>query len=376
MAGAKTKQENPCKWWCFTLNNPGLAEEILIRRWVDRDDKFKAKYLIYQQEIGEKDGTPHLQGTVCFEHKHRLTGLKTLNPRAHWSKTNDIDKSIEYCKKLETRAPGNTPFEAGTYDKKGKRNDLLALKRHLDEHDTWDTILEENFALAARHHKFITTEINRRAAKRDFETKVIVITGDAGIGKTRFAHRFCELRGLKLYNFNYGNQGNNWFDDYKPGECILFDDFYGGIPHSLFLRVCDRYECHVECKGGRIQLTPPVIFITSNKKWDQWYDWSKVSQSAVERRITMVIHCTYEVHEGEEVPSAKVSGNTGGHLALIDEKASMDGTLMDLVNHMDVYNNIGLENDMKGKVDESAPAASSPPEPVTLPTTPIPIPNP
>ena len=63
----KKPQISPAKFWCFTLNN-----------YTDKDisdcsSKFSlvCKSCIFSKEIGEKCGTPHLQGFCEFKKKVR-----------------------------------------------------------------------------------------------------------------------------------------------------------------------------------------------------------------------------------------------------------------------------------------------------------------
>ncbi len=51
------------------------------------------------REVGE-GGTPHLQGTVRFRDRIRLTGLKTaFSDKIHWEPTRSWKHSVDYCKK-------------------------------------------------------------------------------------------------------------------------------------------------------------------------------------------------------------------------------------------------------------------------------------
>lgn len=83
------------KHWCFTLNNylqediNSLCANALLKKYV------------FQEETG-KEGTRHLQGYLEFEKKNRpLTVFKNKN--FHWEKCRNIDDSILYCQKEDTR---------------------------------------------------------------------------------------------------------------------------------------------------------------------------------------------------------------------------------------------------------------------------------
>lgn len=80
--------------WCFTLNNY-TPEDIKIITNLD------CKY-VFQEEKGES-GTPHLQGLLCFRNAKTLGGVKKILPRAHFEITKNLQASILYCSKEDTR---------------------------------------------------------------------------------------------------------------------------------------------------------------------------------------------------------------------------------------------------------------------------------
>lgn len=90
-------QISPAKHWIFTWNNYSsidpdnllLALTPIAKRWQ------------WQPEVGES-GTPHLQGYVEFLKKMRPGGL--ASSAIHWEKCNNIEASIAYCCKDDTRA--------------------------------------------------------------------------------------------------------------------------------------------------------------------------------------------------------------------------------------------------------------------------------
>lgn len=306
-------------WWCFTLNNYSDAEVLFIQRWIERGDDFACDYVVFQREVGA-EGTHHLQGCAKFKKRVRLSELKRLTPRAHWGITRSIAKAVAYCKKAESRLQDTEPWEGGEYKNQGHRTDLSGLKQALDDRWSYGDMVDTYFEPMAKHYKFVEKEIFRRAEVRDFKSFVVALTGASGWGKTRMAHDFCKQRGVNLYVMSPGNGQNMWLDNYQSGDALLIDDFRGGILGQMFLQMLDRYALQVECKGGKINFNPPIIFITSNRNWTEWYDSEKVDQRAIERRIDVHIKC-YEgtpyhlVKSGGDgdVPCAEVACNTGGH---------------------------------------------------------------
>jgi len=88
--GGREKSRN----WAFTLNNPMEAE----KKNLQNDDYA----YIFQEETG-KEGTPHLQGTICLKMPQALSYMKKINARAHWEVCKNKHASINYCRKGETR---------------------------------------------------------------------------------------------------------------------------------------------------------------------------------------------------------------------------------------------------------------------------------
>lgn len=95
------KDINPKKHWCFTYNNydkyvPSVPE------FYSQLAKICKKF-VFQEETGE-NGTPHLQGYMELLKKDRMTALKKkLGNKISWSVSRNIEASIEYCQKEDTR---------------------------------------------------------------------------------------------------------------------------------------------------------------------------------------------------------------------------------------------------------------------------------
>ncbi|UOF78644.1 rep protein [Circoviridae sp.] len=93
------KQGIQCYRWCFTFNNYTKEDITSLRIRLNRTCK---KY-IFQEEKGEKNGTEHLQGSVSFITKARLTELKKIDKRIHWEATKNVEAADKYACKEETR---------------------------------------------------------------------------------------------------------------------------------------------------------------------------------------------------------------------------------------------------------------------------------
>jgi len=80
------------KNWCFTLNNYTEEDIKDIALW-------ECKGVAYGKEVGE-NGTPHLQGFVCFKNQVRFQTVKDLHAKAHWEIMHGrLDQNKAYCSK-------------------------------------------------------------------------------------------------------------------------------------------------------------------------------------------------------------------------------------------------------------------------------------
>ena len=94
-------ERKECYKWFFTFNN-------FIKYGYNGDNIFNilkplVKKLAMQEEIGE-EGTHHLQASMTFITKKRLTALKKLIcDKVHWEETRNEKAALMYCCKEETR---------------------------------------------------------------------------------------------------------------------------------------------------------------------------------------------------------------------------------------------------------------------------------
>lgn len=95
----KKKKQTQHKYWFFTFNNYTSEQS----EHFEHIFSYECEWYIFQEEKG-KDGTPHLQGTICLKQRQRLNQLKVFNPKVHWEPTKSISSSKVYCTKYDTRA--------------------------------------------------------------------------------------------------------------------------------------------------------------------------------------------------------------------------------------------------------------------------------
>lgn len=261
----------------ITINNPTKKDEL--KRWLSD----KAKYYVSQHEVGE-EGTLHIQGYIIFKGNQRLAGLKKLHSKAHWEvRKGTHEQARAYCTKIETAVIG-TMVEFGDPPAPGKRSDLIAMKETIDANPLiqMEEVFEKHFATALRYSAHIKEYIALKATKRHWKTIVTVLWGPPGTGKSKLSHDVSPDAFVK-------DCTTKWWDNYDGVADVILDDFYGGIQMTTMLSLLDRYKCQVECKGGVINFAPKRIFITSNKKYTEWYSKPEgTSDEAWESRILAI----------------------------------------------------------------------------------------
>jgi len=100
--------------WCFTLNNPVPQDINLLTDLINDVGTNGITYLVYGREIGEQ-GTPHLQGFVCFSSRKRFgTVRRIIGHRAHIEVARGTTaQAADYCKKDGDFVEGGQPPAGG-----------------------------------------------------------------------------------------------------------------------------------------------------------------------------------------------------------------------------------------------------------------------
>ena len=68
---------NKARTWCFTLNNYKDEDRVSLshNKW----ENIEINKYVFQEEIGKKNNTPHLQGVVQFVSQVSFTTLKKFH---------------------------------------------------------------------------------------------------------------------------------------------------------------------------------------------------------------------------------------------------------------------------------------------------------
>lgn len=186
-----------------------------------------------------------------------------------------------YCKKEDAE-----PFEEGSpIPSQGHRTDLDSVRIAINEGKDDEHIADNFFGQWVRYSKaFQSYRALKKSLSRSWKTKVFVLWGKTGTGKTRYV--FDQV-GDDQELWSPGDY--EWFDGYQGQEIVLFDDFRGEYPVQFLLKLLDRYPMSVKIKGSFTKWCPRKIYITSNVDPQDWYrDIDQRTRAALQRRIDAV----------------------------------------------------------------------------------------
>lgn len=238
--------------WVFTVNNYCDDEVEAIKA-------LKCKYLVFGFEVGEQ-GTPHLQGLICFQSGMTRKSLSKKIPRARLDvMRGTFEQASKYCKKdgvfFESGELPKDPKKKGEVEQsRWKRARELALEGEFDDID------DQIFLRCYGTLKKIRSDKLMMEKKPDSTAEHLWFWGKAGTGKSR--------RARELYPDAYLKMCNKWWNGYVPGSRspVIIEDFdrkHDCLIHHLKIWA-DRYDFPCEMKGSAARIRPEIIVVTSN----------------------------------------------------------------------------------------------------------------
>jgi len=179
------------------------------------------------------------------------------------------------------------------------------VKELLDTGCTNLELWETHFGSCVKYFKSFYEYKNVRTSRiRTSKTELHIRWGVPGTAKSDWPLRHYGTN--NVYEVPRPQGSSQWFDGYLGQQVALLDDFYGWIPLHFLLKLADGTPLRVPIKGGFTHWAPKKLFITSNKPWEDWYDWNKEGlaplKPALERRITSCTEFTwFQVYTGPSV---------------------------------------------------------------------------
>lgn len=277
------KKDTMSRYWMFTLNNPQPEEDP--KEW-------GYHFLAYQLEKGD-DGTPHYQGYITFKKNKRFSAMKKLNPRAHWSmRYGPHEQALAYVTKEKTRQEG--PWVLGTAPQQGKRTDLDKVKDDLDSGVSMEEIASRHWGQWIKYRANFEVYAGMRIQHRTSKPIVTVHYGPPGVGKSTRVIEAIQASGMSYY---IKDPRSKWWDGYENQDCVVLEEFDGGLWYSQLKILLDFHPFTVEVKGGSRKFTSKHIYIISNKAPHEWYNPDEFPHMELHRRIDI---CYFHSAAGEE----------------------------------------------------------------------------
>ncbi len=248
-------------------------QEAALARWQSLKQS-QIRYMVYQVEEG-KEKKAHIQG---FIHFHKTVALSTIKSRLksqsiHVEWVRSDEHAAEYCCKEEGRLWG--PAQVGTrpdYAKKevSPTEELVYMVKQgltnaqIAEEAPW-AILRHSRGIAELRYAHLEAK-----AGQFRQVEVILLTGDAGTGKTAYAIDQSEKDGG--YFKPDLSKKDIWFNGYQGQKNLILDDFRGkSTSFDNLLRLLDGHKLELPIKGGHTYALWERVWITSNQTPDEWY---------------------------------------------------------------------------------------------------------
>lgn len=290
-----SKQVQACRF-TLTLNLP-KGKCFKDFNLLDFGARLGVSYIIGQGELAPTTGQKHFQAYVEFAKKKTFTAVvarcaAVAGFHVHVIKSKgSATENKDYCTKEETRAPfpEAAAVEAGEPMAQGSRTDIADLFKLIREQGATELeIAELAPSTYAQYGRSLERYRSLVAPKRTWPTKLIVLWGPSGHGKTAQAYTLDPER------IRYG--GGRFFVGYTgTNPVVLLDEFDPAcMSREQFSEMCDRYATSFEIKGGAINWNPKVIIFTSNSDPATWYcDKSGEQHEAIKRRFAEFGTITY-----------------------------------------------------------------------------------
>lgn len=249
------------KNWVFTINNYTQEDENRLK-------EMDCEWIIFAHEHQE-EGTPHLQGAICFKGRRDASALGKLFKWHLEVMQGTPQDSKTYCTKEDKNY-----FEKGTmptskHDSNTKKIEWEEVYK-LAEEGRFDEIRKDVYIRYMRSLKQLYFD-NRKDAdldnydNDDLKKHFLWLWGPTGTGKSHTARRISKelgcntpyLKGLNKWWSGYNFQKVTIIEEANPKACEILANFF-----KLW---CDKWSFSAEVKGNEIPACrPEYIIVTSN----------------------------------------------------------------------------------------------------------------
>lgn len=233
-------------------------------------------------EIGEQ-GTPHIQGVFQFKHLKRFSTLRNYFKNNHIEQIHDLKASIEYCKKT------GDYMEYGELVGQGQRTDIELFTQAIIDGYSDIELLTEFPAQTQRYlnnidkiRQIVLADYYQKNLR--YNLKVIFISGDAGVGKTRYIyerHNIADIYRVCSYE--------NPFDNYKSQKILVLDEYNNQLNIQLLLNILDIYPLLLPARYNDKWACYEQVYVVSNYDFDELFGiYDDTIYQAIKRRFNLI----------------------------------------------------------------------------------------
>ncbi len=262
----------------------------------DAGDPVRIAEFYGQRERCPDTGREHLQ--ACWRFTAGVRWRQSLRimdaDGAHVEPCRDFEDSKSYCSRAGKRMHDTNAISfRATGTGSGHRSDWRAIYQLVRSGESDRTIADAYPGQFVRNYRGIERlrQIHVEPRKCDRPARTIVIYGESGTGKTRFALKHCP----KAYWLTCGSRRAQvqWWDDYNGETTIILDEFRGSLRYEELIGMLDTKPFRVQRKGDSVHLQATDFLILSNFHPEDWYAWVNFDGSerhckeALRRRICL-----------------------------------------------------------------------------------------
>lgn len=233
----------------------------------------EVQYAVFQAECCPKTQRTHWQWMIVYPQRKRWSQVSQALSPDHVEICREPARSRNYCMKQETRIPGTQPTEVGQWSPEGST--LL------------NSIREKSMRELVDQNPWKIKQLKELKAftigRRNYMTAGILLTGEAGKGKSKIANKIGEFLGE---DDTYWTEPTlTWFDNYVGEPLMIVDEMRGTKP-EFALRLVDRYPLMLPYKGGFTNMAARMVIFTSNLTLEGMYQHlDDATMAALKRRI-------------------------------------------------------------------------------------------
>jgi len=281
---------------CFTINNYSQEELESLRQY-----GATCRYLVFGFEIAPTTGTPHLQAFICWDNPRSVLAFHDAISKKEFHIESQLkgthQQAADYCKKPESKdarwpAPGFEEF--GECPRQGARTDFADAINRIKSGTPIEEVVDSQPQLLPMI-RALDSYKSRLLKPLNRPVEVIVLWGDAGSGKSRWAYEnFPDL---------YSKSNTKWWDGYTGQSTLLLEEYeLPFFTYTEFLKVLDRYPYQCEIKGGFVWAQYTTVIITANKPPERWYQ--KGMTPAFRRRLSKIFFYSIDATPQDYEPQA------------------------------------------------------------------------